>query len=492
MSILYAQTQEGKSLPYESDIKASGGMKEVYFAPNREYALAFYKTPPSSNALDRLNQIINIYRTAIFKGKGWNYWESLFCFPQAIVKDAYGKIGIQLPFYPAEFFFKEGNQQGLEKRGSWFTSPVTHQLLHPREKGNLKSMLEISLQLSRAVRRLHNAGLAHGDLSFNNVLVNPQRGTVLLADTDALVVPHKYPSEVLGTPEIMAPELYQTMNLPSDNSLKRMPSIQTDLHALAVLVYMYLFKRHPLKGKKVFDADPQMDNLLSMGERALFIEHPTNASNRPAITDKLKPWCNIKKLPYLVLGNSLGQLFEQSFIKGLHQAERRPIAAAWEAALLDTLDKWVPCSNPKCEQQGFIWNEQQRKPRCPYCGQRLKKAFPFLKLYKMSRKSKKFLATHRYLAGHHMKQLFFKDVFCYAPSVELLSPSQRKPLAYLQLKRNKWYLCNLHLKGLYLLNKNERIQIHPNQGIQLSNGMQLLLGDPTESYIATIHFVKTR
>jgi hypothetical protein len=50
---------------------------------------------------------------------------------------------------------------------------------------------------------------------------------------------------------------------------------------LAVLIYMYLLYRHPLRGGKVHDVnDPQRDENLAMGENALFIEHPTDPSNR--------------------------------------------------------------------------------------------------------------------------------------------------------------------------------------------------------------------
>ena len=43
---------------------------------------------------------------------------------------------------------------------------------------------------------------------------------------------------------------------------------------------MYLFFRHPLRGGKIHDmSDEVRDETLSMGEKALFIEHPTDKSN---------------------------------------------------------------------------------------------------------------------------------------------------------------------------------------------------------------------
>src|SRR3712207_8418321 len=55
----------------------------------------------------------------------------------------------------------------------------------------------------------------------------------------------------------------------------------TLFRSLAVMIYMYLLYRHPLKGGKINSLDTEEDDLLSMGEKALFIEHPTDASNRP-------------------------------------------------------------------------------------------------------------------------------------------------------------------------------------------------------------------
>jgi hypothetical protein len=98
---------------------------------------------------------------------------------------------------------------------------------------------------------------------------------------------------------------------------------------------MYLLYRHPLKGGKVNDLDTEKDDLLSMGAKALFIEHPTDFTNRPKLQQLSKytlPWADVEKIPYTVTGPYLKKLFDEAFITGLHQPNLRPNADAWEQA----------------------------------------------------------------------------------------------------------------------------------------------------------------
>lgn len=85
---------------------------------------------------------------------------------------------------------------------------------------------------------------------------------------------------MVGTPDFIAPEVVTTSHLPKDDAKRVLPSIATDRHALSVLIYMYLLFRHPLRGGKIHDMDDEVrDESLAMGEKALFIEHPTDHSN---------------------------------------------------------------------------------------------------------------------------------------------------------------------------------------------------------------------
>lgn len=273
--------------------------------------------------------------------KGEPYWEELFAWPAGIVEKP--SLGIVMP--------KAAN--GLVKFGR-FTLPrwLNH---HPEDIGNWEGRLWIAIKVARAVKRLHFMGLCHSDLSENNVLANPHDGRAYVLDCDGVVVPGLDIARpvVLGTPGFMAPELV------ANNSLS--PSVATDLHALAVMIYQILMIRHPLEGRKVHDAtDPVADDRYRYGERAVFIEHPSDTSNRP---ERLNWRVDI-------LGASGVRLMSRAFVDGLHQANRRPQAAEWERALFHVADTLVTCLNQQCSLKTFPLPEQVGRTgaiQCPWC-----------------------------------------------------------------------------------------------------------------------------
>src|ERR1019366_9758854 len=98
------------------------------------------------------------------------------------------------------------------------------------ELGPWINYFKLCIAMSRAVRRMHVAGLAHSDLSSNNVLVDPSSGQSIVIDCDSLVVPGLYPPDVLGTPGYIAPEVLATMALPLTDPKRKLPCASTDQH----------------------------------------------------------------------------------------------------------------------------------------------------------------------------------------------------------------------------------------------------------------------
>lgn len=92
---------------------------------------------------------------------------------------------------------------------------------------------------------MHAMGLAHSDLSYNNVLIDPIEKSACMIDLDGLVVPGLFSAEVIGTAEFIAPEVLATKHLDKSDQNRILPSRLTDLHALPVLIYMFLLHRHP-------------------------------------------------------------------------------------------------------------------------------------------------------------------------------------------------------------------------------------------------------
>lgn len=301
-------------------------------------------------------------------------------------------------------------------------------MLPQDEKGDWLRYLQICIRLARAVRRLHAAGLAHSDLSNKNVLVDPTNGTAVVIDIDSLVVPQLFPPDVLGTPGYIAPEVLATQELDLDDPKRVLPSRQTDQHALAVLVYEYLLGRHPLRGPKVNSTvSAEQDEYLSMGSKALWVEHPDDRSNRPKGV-----WT-----PCGALGPYLSRLCAEAFVSGLHHPQNRPGADQWERALVRTADLLVPCRNPGCEKRWFVF-AGTRKPRCPFCGTPTRGAMPVLNFYRERRPGQFVSEGHRLVAWEN-QYLYRWHVYDNAFAGE---SADRTPLGYFALHGGRWVLVN--------------------------------------------------
>ncbi|MDR0385729.1 MAG: kinase [Prevotellaceae bacterium] len=487
---------DGSPVEFVDEIIGAGGMKDVYFSPDKSYVVAFFRDKQDFNAKDRLQNITGVYRDKIFKSEGGNYWQDLYCWPTKIVEHN-GKLGLVCPTYQKQFFFTAGSVnndflgiRGKEKEGKWYASAKNqNKFLAPEEKGDWFKYFQICIRISRAVRRLHAAGLAHSDLSYKNVLIDPTSGKAAIIDIDGLVVPGKYPPDVLGTPDFIAPEVISTKHLMLGDPARKLPSIATDRHALAVMVYMYLLYRHPLRGGKVWDLDSAKDEELSMGEKALFIEHPHNKDNRVRISDlhpNQLPQGDPGKIPYTVCGPYLKKLFDRTFIDALHNPALRPTANEWEDALLKTVDLMQPCQNSGCTRKWFVF-DNSTKPKCPFCNAEYKGVLPILNLYS-SRRAGSFTPDDYRLMVYHNQYLYQWHVNRNVSPNERLTDDQKKPVGYFVFHNNKWLLINQRLTCLE--DKTESKKIPVGQAVELSDGKQILLSQEDGGRLIIVQLVK--
>jgi serine/threonine protein kinase len=493
--VITLKAMDGSTVQFVNEIIGSGGMKDVYFSPDRSYVVAFFRDPQSYTSRDRLDTIVSRYHKQIFEEANGDYWKDLFCWPTKIVEHG-GKLGIVAPTYKPEFFFKYGSKnddflgiKGKEKQGKWFASAHNRsKFLDPRELGNWRSYLTLCIKICRAVHRMHAAGLAHSDLSYRNVLVDPAGGNACIIDIDGLVVPGKYPPDVIGTADFIAPEVIDTSGLPKDDPNRRLPRIETDRHALSVLIYMYLLYRHPLNGGKIHDPDPVKDEALSKGRNALFIEHPTDASNRPRLANVRPselPWADIAKRPYTIGGPYLKELFDQAFIEGLHDPTRRPSANDWLHALVKTVDLIQPCANPACEQKWYVFDNSTR-PACPFCGTPFKGDLPILNLYSSRGKGKFRPDNHRLMVYRDQYLYLWHADRTIFPS-ERLSAEQKKPVGYFVIHEGRWAFINQRLPALKDLTENKEIPI--GSMVELIDGKQLLLSPEDGGRLVQVQMV---
>lgn len=486
---------DGSQVEFVDEMIGSGGMKDVYFSPDKSYVVAFFRDKQDFNAKDRLQNITGRYRDNIFNQAGGEYWKDLYCWPTKIV-EYNGKLGITCPTYPQQFFFKKGSVnndflgiKGREKEGKWYASAKNlNKFLAPEEKGDWFKYFQICIRISRAVKRLHAAGLAHSDLSYKNVLVDPTSGQASIIDIDGLVVPGKYPPEVLGTPDFIAPEVIYTKHLPISDSSRKLPSIKTDRHALAVMIYMYLLYRHPLRGGKVHDLDTAKDEELSMGIKALFVEHPTDKTNRVKV-DQLHPsqlpQGDPTKIPYSVCGPYLKELFNKAFIDGLHHPETRPTADEWEQALLKTVDLMQPCQNPNCWYKWFVF-DNSTKPKCPFCGTEFKGQLPVLNLY-FSPKKGVFKTENYRLMVYNKQLLYLWHVNRYVSAGEKTTAEQKTPVGDFHFHNGKWILINRKLKSLYDKDIDKKIEI--GEAVELTDGKKILLSTEDGGRLVIVQLV---
>lgn len=496
-NIVKCQSFDGEPVEFVDEIIGSGAMKDVYFSPDKSYVVAFFKTKQDAQAKDRLQMITGKYKDSLFNQDGGEYWEKVFCWPKAALEHN-GKLGLIAPTYSKHFFMEFGSKnndllgiKGKEKEGKWFAAAnLRNRFMDPRELGDWLNHIKMCIFLSRAVKKMHMMGLAHSDLSYKNVLVDPTGGHACVIDVDGLVVPGRYPPDVVGTPDFIAPEVVKTAHLNKNDPNRKLPRRETDQHALAVLIYMYLLYRHPLRGGKVHDVNDEMrDESLTMGEKALFVEHPTDKSNRIKVADAKPtelPWADTSKIPYSVTGPYLEPLFFQAFVAGLHDPSMRPSANDWETALVKTVDLVQPCQNIGCSQKWYVF-DNSTKPCCSFCGAPFRGKLPILNLYSSRREGNFRTDNHRLMVWTGQSLFWWHANNLIAPN-ERLTDEQKKRVGYFVIHKDVWWLVNENLPDLTDVTTKTPIPI--GSKIELKDGLQLLLAKGDGGRLVIVQMVE--
>jgi serine/threonine protein kinase len=466
-----------------------GGMKDVYFSPDKSYVVAFYRDQQDFNSKERLKKIVTQYFESFFLRDtiSGNFYKELYSWPTDVVEFD-KKVGIVVPCYNRNFFFKKGYAtndllKGKEKNGKWFASAKfranqSKSKLEESELGNWLSYFQVCVNISRGVKRLHSAGLAHSDLSYNNVLIDPVSKSAAIIDIDGLVVPGLFPPDVIGTADFIAPEVLASKHLSKTDANRKLPNRLTDLHALAVLIYMYLLYRHPLRGGNYFgQMETEKEEDFLMGSKALFVEHPTDQSNKNFKREygdnlqKFLPWTDLKQTPYTITGPYLKDLFDQAFIKGLHNPNERPTADAWEQALIKTNDLKLQCSNTKCDQKWFIYNNT-KATSCPFCGTKYNNSIPVLDFFYQFKPNVWKPENLRFVVYNNTTlHLWHSDRNVVRN--EKLTNYQKIRVGYFSFYNNNWVFVNEKLTSLKDVTEDKEVPL--GSMVDITDGKKLLL-----------------
>jgi hypothetical protein len=475
MQYLQAKTTDGKEIVFEREPITSGGEKVVFFTKDHQNVIGFFfgKLDDPHERRSRLHKIVGEYNPTS-NGAQADFWKRHFCWPTAIV-DGEKRIppdfikrhhlctpvlGVICPAYRPNFFFRDKTGNVREKKGRWFTGEKSRKLLPDSERGDLLRYLQTCSIMASSVRRLHFGGLAHSDLSHSNVLIDPKHGDACVIDIDSLVVPGLAPPSVLGTPGYIAPEVVTG---------KALPSIETDLHALAVLIYETLLLRHPLQGPKIHAKSPEEDELLSMGAKALYIEHPEDRSNHP------------KKTPAISaarLGPHMDYLFQKTFIHGLHNPRQRATASEWEKGLTKTLD----LIHPSPEGKSWFVLTRNLPKTCPYTNRSWTAPVPIMDLFR-NKGGDAYSDEQHSVTIWNNRYLYKWHVYSNVNPLQ----TDREPQAYFSYYQDRWWMVNQSGDDMILVDEQEYLR--DGHAVELTPDLKVLFSPEDGGRLAIFSFI---
>ena len=217
---------------------------------------------------------------------------------------------------------------------------------------SFRRIVDVCMGIASAMNNLHNAGYRYQDLKGDNVFADPRTGKVLIVGLDN-VVPQGGSTGIAGTVGFMAPEI-MCASRPN-------PTVASDMHSMAVVIFITLLQQHPLHGQRLASIPMDEEGLRYVyGTNPVFIfdeEDASNAAIQSPENNALRIWpC----LPAHVQA-----LFRRAFSReALHDPGRRPLEVEWMRELARFRSEIVACP---CGHEVFLEGGTLER-RCESCG----------------------------------------------------------------------------------------------------------------------------
>jgi DNA-binding helix-hairpin-helix protein with protein kinase domain len=417
-------TEAGEAVTVEQ-LLGSGGQGEVYRAnwQGKPFALKWYYPQTATGG-----QLANL-RELVKKGTP----DARFLWPVDIVPPS-----CALPGYGYLMRLRGPEYKGIID------------LMARRSEPTFRVLATAGFQLAECYLKLHSRGFCYCDISFGNIFWNDTTGDVLICDNDNVIVNGQQP-EVAGTIGFMAPEVTTSSAL---------PSIETDKHSLAVLLFYMFMLHHPLKGIKEesIRALDQPARVKIYGKEPLFIFHPTDQSNKP------HPQHHQTVLNFWpIYPRFLKDLFIKAFTTGLADPHGRVTENEWRAAMVRLRDSIMYCTCSRAGTENFYDQEALKASggapsSCWQCKKQL--TLPFrLRIGK----TVVMLNHDTRLYPHHVEPNHEYD---FAHPVAEISQNPRNP--------SQWGLKNLSTAKWTLARSDGTIaDVEPGRSASLANGVRI-------------------
>lgn len=326
------------------------------------------------------------------------------------------------------------------------------EIMKRRVEPSFRALATAGFELADSYLQLHSKGLCYSDISFGNVSLDPSTGQVCICDNDNVHVDGE-PSGIGGTIGFMAPEIVRG---------KSMPTIDTDLFSLAILLFYIFMMHHPLEGKKELEIKcfdyPAKRKLY--GTEPLFIFDPRDDSNRPVAgyhDNAIAFWP--------IYPSFLRDLFVKSFTSGVKDSKNgRVRESEWRAAMIRLRDSILYCH--KCGVENFFEEVRgagagSNSGSCWSCKAALN--FPYKLLVN---RSTVMLNHDSQLFPHHLDPHKIYD-FSAPVATVVRHPQDPNIWGLKNISGEKWSSTDL---------KGSVRDVVPGQSITLSNGRKIIFG----------------